>query len=165
MKRELGNNAMNYLKLGAAAWLLLGATAPAIAQPVDLLAKVFVEQRTAAADGSVKIILAPAARVTPGDRVVYQFAYRNTGAQVARDLVIANPVPANLVYTGPAAGSPEPELSIDGSRFGPLGQLSVRTASGATRAATAADVRVVRWRLAPLAGGAAGQVAFRATLK
>ncbi|MEI9849932.1 MAG: hypothetical protein WDN24_02535 [Sphingomonas sp.] len=79
--------------------------------------------------------------------------------------MIANPVPAGLIYSGPAEGSPEPELSVDGTRFGTLSQLSVRTTAG-SRAATPADVRVVRWRLArPVAAGGSGQVSFRAILK
>lgn len=144
---------------------LLAAAAPALAQPVELVTKVMVETRKPATDGTTRIVLAPAARVVPGDRVVYQIGYRNSGNQPATGLVIANPVPAGLIYVGAAQGSPEPELSVDGTRFGTLAQLSVRTPTG-TRPATNADVRVVRWRLAkPVAAGASGQVSFRAILK
>ncbi len=66
--------------------------------------------------------MAAAARVTPGDRIVYQLSYRNSGREPARDLVIANPVPANMAYAGAAEGSAEPELSVDGTRFGSLAQ-------------------------------------------
>jgi uncharacterized repeat protein (TIGR01451 family) len=152
---------MNSLMKAGAFAAFAAAAMPAAAQPVELVTKVLVETRKPAADGTVRIVLAAAARVTPGDRVVYQIAYRNNGAKPASDLVIANPVPAGLVYAGPAQGSPEPELSADGSHFGTLAQLRV-----AGRAATAADVRVVRWRLArPVAPGATGQVSFRAILK
>lgn len=134
---------------------------PAAAQAVQLVTKVLVETRKPAADGTTRIELATAARVTPGDRVVYQIIYRNPGREAARDLVIANPIPAGLVYAGAAHGSTEPELSVDGRDFGTLAQLRV-----GVRTATAADVRVVRWRLAqPVAPGASGQVAFRAVLK
>jgi len=150
---------MKPLKAGAAMALFCIA-APAIAQPVAITTKVMVETRKPAPDGTTRIVLMPAARVTPGDRVVYQISYRNSGAQPARDLVIANPVPAGLVYAGVANGTPAPELSVDGTRFGTLAQLSVRG-----RPATAADVRVVRWRVASLAGGTTGQVSYRATLK
>jgi uncharacterized repeat protein (TIGR01451 family) len=153
------------LKLSGAV-ALLTLSVPAMAQPVEITARAMVEMRKAAPDGTTKITLAPVARVTPGDRVVYQLTYRNTGREPARDLVIANPVPANLVYAGAADGGVEPELSVDGTRFGPLSQLAVHTADGATRPATTADVRVVRWRLAdPIAAGGYGQVSFRAILK
>lgn len=149
----------------ASAVALTAAALPAVAQPVELLTKVLVETRKPAADGTTKIVLAPAARVVPGNRVVYQISYRNTGREPARDLVIANPVPAGLVYSGAAAGSPEPELSVDGKLFGPLARLSVRTATG-MRPATPADIRVVRWRLTnSVAPGASGQVSFRALVK
>lgn len=135
-----------------------------LASPISITAKVLVETRKPAADGTVKIVLAPAARVTPGDRVVYQITVQNSGNQVARDLVVANPVPAGLAYVGGAAGSPEPELSIDGVHFAGLSQLAVRS-GGVSRAALASDIRVVRWRLASVAAGGKAQLSFRATLK
>lgn len=141
------------------------AAVPAVAGPVEIKSTVLAEKRAAAADGTTRVSLVPAARVTPGDRVVFQLEYRNTGQQSASGLVIANPVPAAMQYVSPAEGSPAPELSVDGTTFGPLSSLKVREA-GAVRSAVAADVRVVRWRLAqPVAPGAKGQVAFRAILK
>lgn len=137
----------------------------AVAAPVELNTHVLVEAKKAAADGSVKISLVPAGHAVPGDHVVYQIAYRNNGKQPASNVVITNPVPAQLAYAGPSANSPAPEVSTDGVRFGALSQLSVRGADGRVRAATAADVRVVRWRINPIAPGGSGQVAFRATIK
>jgi uncharacterized repeat protein (TIGR01451 family) len=147
--------------------LLIGlvAAVPAVAGPVEIQANILAEKRASAADGTTRVSLIPAGRVTPGDRVVYQLAYRNNGMQAANALVIANPVPAAMQYVGPADGSPAPELSVDGKTFGPLSVLKVRE-GGAVRPAVAADIRVVRWRLAqPVAPGAKGQVAFRAVLK
>jgi uncharacterized repeat protein (TIGR01451 family) len=153
------------MKIGGAV-ALLAIPATALAQPVEITAHAMVEQRKAAADGTTKITLANAARVTPGDRIVYQLSYRNSGREPARDLVIANPVPANMTYAGAVEGSAEPELSVDGTKFGSLAQLTARAADGRVRPALATDVRVVRWRLAtPVAAGGSGQVAFRAILK
>lgn len=141
------------------------AAVPAVASPVELHSVVLAEQRDAAADGTTRVTIVPAARVTPGDRVVYQIDYRNPGERPANALVIANPVPTAMQYVGPAEGSPEPELSVDGTTFGPLSTLKVRE-GGEVRPAAAADVRVVRWRLAqPVAPGSEGKVAFRAVLK
>ena len=124
------------------------------------------EQRVAAADGSTAVRLVAPTRITPGDHLVYRISYRNGGQQPASGVVIANPVPAHLLYAGPAANSPAADLSVDGRTFGPLATLSVPTAGGGKRPAEAADVRVVRWRLAqPLAPGGEGQVGFRALLK
>ena len=145
--------------------LALVAT-PAIAAPVEVTARAMTEQRQAASDGTTRIALVPVGRITPGDRVVYQLAYRNAGALPARDVVIANPVPRDLVYAGPADGSAAPEVSVDGITFGLLSQLRTRGADGASRPAALADVRVVRWRIGnPVAPGGHGQLAFRAILK
>ncbi|MEG3174609.1 hypothetical protein U1872_00085 [Sphingomonas sp. RB3P16] len=151
--------------------LLVGAVAltaavPAFAAPVEITARVLLEQRQAAADGTTRTVLMPAAKIIPGDRIVYRIEYRNTGSVAASGVVVANPIPAQLQYAGPAEGSPAPEVSTDGSAFGALGQLRVRSADGTLRPAALTDVRVVRWRLgAPVAGGSSGKLAFRAILK
>lgn len=141
--------------------LLAAMPAFAAAPSIALKAQVMVEQRRAATDGTTRIVPVRADRVTPGDAVIYTLTYRNTGDKAAADLVIANPVPANLLYAGASENSPAPEVSADGATFAPLAQLRV-----GGRAATNADVRAVRWRLAgPLPGGAEGTVAYRAILK
>lgn len=151
-----------HIFIGGAVALL---ATPALAASVEITTRVLTEQRSTAADGTTRIALVPAGRITPGDRVVYQLAYRNSGGQIARDVVIANPVPKGLVYAGPANGSAAPEVSVDGTTFGTLAQLRVRGAGGVQRAASLADVRIVRWRLASVAAGSSGQLSFRATLK
>ena len=150
-------------------YVICAALAVALASPafaaVEVVAKVLTEKRIAAADGTTRIALSPADRVTPGDTVVYQLAYHNNGTKPVDDLVLSNPVPRDLEYRAPAGGSPAPDLSVDGATFGQLGTLKVKSATG-TRAATAGDVRVVRWRLPqPVAPGSRGQVSFQAVLK
>jgi uncharacterized repeat protein (TIGR01451 family) len=138
---------------------------PRAAGPLQVATTLQVESRTAARDGTTSVKLVPATRVTPGDRVTVAVSYRNTGPQALGDVVLANPVPPNLSYRAPAAGSPPPELSVDGQRFGQLATLSVRGPNGA-RPATADDVTAVRWRLSrPLPAGGTGQFAFQAVLK
>ena len=146
--------------------LALSVAVPAMAAPIEITAKVLVEKRQAAADGTTRVVLAPVANVVPGERVVYRLEYRNTGKAAASGVVVANPIPKDLNYAGPAEGSPAPEVSTDGSAFGTLAQLRVRGSDGAMRAALQSDVRVVRWRLsAPIPGGGGGKLAFRAVLK
>ena len=139
---------------------LLGAPVAAAA-PLTVTSEVLAERPVAAADGTTRTTLAPAARAVPGDRLTVVVRYRNTGVAPIANLAITNPVPAGLTYRGPAPGGRPPELSTDGVRFGSLGALSV-----AGRPATAADVIQVRWRLAsPVAPGSGGQFAFQAVLK
>ncbi len=149
------------------AMLAMLTVAPAIAAgPLEVTAKVMVEVKQRAADGTTRIALVPAARVVPGDRVVFQLAYRNTGGQPLADIVLDNPVPAAIAYRAPAEGSAAPELSVDGRTYGPLAVLRVALPGGGTRAAASEDVKHVRWRLArPLPAGASGRLAFQAVLK
>lgn len=142
------------------------ALAAALAAPVEVVTKVMAETRTTAADGSTRIALTPAGRVTPGDRVVYQISYRNTGGEPVRDFVVTNPLPTAMQYVAAAGGSAAPEMSLDGTNFAPLATLRVKLAGGASRVAMAGDVRVLRWRIAkPIAPGAQGQVSFTAVLR
>lgn len=149
--------------------LMLATASTALAAPagpVNITTTVLAETRIPAANGTTQIKLVPAKRVVPGDHVVYQIQVTNSGAKPASGVVIANPVPASMQYAGPATNSPAPEVSADGKSFGQLASLRIATADGRARPATAADVRVVRWRLAqPVPAGGAQQVAFRALLK
>lgn len=146
--------------------LLAAAATPALAAPVQLTTRIMKEQRWLAADGAPSVRLVPAARAVPGDRLVYILTYRNGGAAPVADLVLDNPLPPSVAYRAPAAGSPAPEVSVDGARFGPLATLTTRLPQGGSRAAGPDDVRHLRWRVAgPLPAGAQGQVSFNATLK
>lgn len=148
-----------------AAATILAAPAHA-AGPLQVTTRLLVATRVAAADGTTRVVLAAPAKIVPGDRVTVVLGYRNTGNQPIADLVLANPVPRGMRYRAAVAGSPQPEVSIDGRRFGPLAALSTATAAGGTRPATAADVTAVRWRLpAPVAAGAGGELAFEAVLQ
>lgn len=139
---------------------------PAVAAPVTLVTKVLTEKRVAAKDGTTRVDLKATGHAVPGDKLVYQIAYSNTGTQPVKDFVLSNPLPKGVNYVAPADGSSAPELSVDGSTFGSLAALRVKGPDGALRPASSDDVKVVRWRLAqPLAPGAAGQVAFRAVLR
>lgn len=145
----------------------LGSTASAAGtQPLQVASKIFVEARSAAADGTVRTTLVAANRAVPGDRVVFVLAYRNAGTQALDNIVFNNPLPAAIAYRAPAQGSAAPEVSVGGKTYGALAALRVPVAGGGSRAATASDVTHVRWRLSgSLAAGGQGQFAFQAVLK
>jgi uncharacterized repeat protein (TIGR01451 family) len=149
---------------------LLAAAAvvtPAIASqgPLQVVSKIFVEQRALDKAGAVSTSLTPATRAVPGDHVVFVLAYRNTGAQPLSNIVLDNPVPGAIAYRTVGAGTAAPDLSVDGKTYGTLAQLRVPTASGGSRTATPNDVRHVRWRIAAVPAGGQGQLAFKAVLK
>ena len=80
-------------------------------------------------------------------------------------MVITNPMPTGMEYTGPRDGAP-PEVSVDGGRtFGTLAGQTV-TKSGGPAPAAMGDVTTLRWKLAQVvpAGGDA-RVSFGARLK
>lgn len=152
--------------IAVAALALAAPFAAHAAGPLVVTSGVMVESKVRAADGSTRVVLAPAKRVVPGDRVVLTLAYRNTGAVPLSDIAFDNPLPKGLAYRSAASGSPAPEVSVDGRSFGALSTLRVPVAGGGWRAATPNDVTHVRWRLdRPLTAGAKGQFAFQAVLK
>lgn len=140
----------------------LGAASTASAQDMRLEAKA-MQPRTTIEDGKPVTTLVPAGKVTPGDEVHYVLAYTNAGARAAGDVVLVNPVPADLEYVAADNGA---LVSVDGGKvFAPLASLAVTAADGTSRPATGRDVTHVRWNLPPVAAGAKGQVSFQARLK
>lgn len=106
----------------------------------------------------------------PGDEVVYVTTWHNTEPKKAADnIVIRNPVSPQLAYkAGSAEGAGmQIDFSVDGGKqFGALESLTVTAADGGARAATPADVNVIRWRMTkPAAPGAKGSVSFRAIVR
>jgi len=141
-------------------------TVAAIAAADATAAPLHLETRILPASSAAGTPAAPAGRMSPGDPLVVELAYRNTGAAAITGLVLANPIPRGLAYRGGQPDMPVPDLSVDGSRFGPLAVLTVALPGGGTRPATAADVTHVRWRLpAALAAGGSGRLAFRAVVR
>ena len=151
----------------AAAWLSsasLSASAAFAAPGVQLSNTVMRNVEQKGADGRVTQNKVVATSVAPGDQVTYLIAYKNDAAKPAERVVVTNPVPANLEFVSASDGA---EVSVDGGKsYGALTSLTTRSASGAARAAQAADVTHVRWRIAnSIAPGAAGEVSFQAKVK
>jgi uncharacterized repeat protein (TIGR01451 family) len=146
-----------------AALVSIAGIAPAQAKvgSVTLSNSVLVQQKSAAADGTTRVVLAPAKRVVPGDHVVFRISYRNGTGQPVSGMIVSNPVPANLAYRGPAEGSPAPEVSADGTHFGALGTLTL-----GGRPVEFDEVRAVRWLVSgAVPAGGTGQYSYEATVK
>ncbi|MGU3389295.1 hypothetical protein [Sphingomonas sp. M1A8_2b] len=145
----------------------IGTAAVSAAEgPLQVTSSILVESRSAAADGTTRITLVKPTKVMPGDKVIFVLAYRNTGKQPLANVVLANPLPAAISYRSANPGSPAPDVSVDGTTFGALDTLRVRSLDGSARAAGPNDVTSVRWRIAkPIPAGSQGQFAFQAVLK
>lgn len=145
-------------------------SAPGLASSefIKLRTQVFQEREVVAADGLRRVQRVPAENMSSGSEVIYEVGYSNTGPRPAQ-VVITNPLPAELVYqsyTARAVGA-QLEVSVDrGVSFGVLGKLQVAGEDGRPRAAQATDITHVRWKTArPVKPGEAGYVSLRAILR
>lgn len=155
-------------KLGPALCLITGLAAfgSGFAQDgsVEIGNAVYQEVQVEQADGTTSTSLQPVSKVVPGDEVVYEITYRNGGEQIATDVIVSNPVSADLVFVGSSV--PPTAVSVDGgATFGPLAELQVLDAEGNPRAALPSDITTLRWVIATLRPGETGSVSFRATVK
>ena len=152
-------------------WMALAALAAPVAsfaagpEHVSLSSHVFVEHMKPGPSGKPVAVREDPHVVTPGDKLVFELAYRNVGAEAATGFVITDPIPASVAFAG---GESEGAIfSVDGGRtWGPLAALRVAQPNGGSRAATPADVTHVRWAFArPIPAGGAGSVSFRGVVK
>lgn len=136
---------------------------------LELSTDAFREVEVLKKDGRKEVKREPLKKAVPGQEVIYVITYRNTGNKPAENVVINNPVPAELAFRkGSAQGAgTRIEVSVDGGKnYGVLETLSVPGADGRQHPAEAKDVTHVRWTLlAPVRAGADGKVTFRAVLK
>ena len=147
--------------------LALAATAPALAQeqPVELTSHLFVLHRTTAPDGTVTETRDAPDTVLPGDSILVELTYANTGAVPAENVSAVNPIPSGLVFV--STDAPGTDCSVDGGEsWGPLASLTVAGDDGQPRPAIAADVTHLRFHApAAVAPGTAGTFAFRSVVR
>jgi len=144
----------------AAPVMLAASPAP---QSVQLSSTVMAE-KTVSVGGREQVELKTPGSVLPGDRLIFQTNYRNGGGQPAMQVVVTNPVPAAVAWTGEA--TPGAVESVDGGKtYAPFVQLKVKGADGALRPAQPADVTHIRWTLASIAPGASGLVKYRGMVR
>lgn len=137
--------------------------AAAQAEPIQLTSNVMVE-KTAMVDGHQQTVLKAPKPVFPGDHLLFQTNYRNSGAKAADHFVVTNPVPSGVVYIGESTAGAE--MSVDGGKhYGPLSALRVTTPDGKSRAASPEDVTNLRWTLATIAPGTSGTLKYRGMVK
>lgn len=152
------------MKLWIALIALFAPAAALAADDVQLTSKVYVERTKQGADGKPATVEEAPGVVTPGDRLVFRLAYRNTGAAAASGFSVTNPIPPAVSFT---AASDSPLLSVDGGKsWGQLASLKVAQTDGTSRPASAADVTHIRWSFAqPIAAGSGGELSFRGVVK
>jgi uncharacterized repeat protein (TIGR01451 family) len=139
------------------------------AVPLSITTSIEKEVVTTDAAGKRKTTRVAADKIVPGETVIYTYHLKNAGLEPAAPVVIATPIPPNMVYEDKSAttAGAKVHFSIDrGQSFAEPGKLQVVGADGKKRPATAADYTNIRWQLtAPLKADAPKQIAFRALLK
>lgn len=112
--------------------------------------------------------LVPAAKVVPGDEVVWTITAKNVCDKAADNIVIANPVPEQMQYVANSAMGIGADIaySVDGKEFNLPAALVIHDANGIRRTASADDYRAVRWTYkGAFAPGASAFVRYRAIVK
>ena len=147
-----------------AAMLMVGpAFAAAQSNPVTLKGDVKLE-KSVTENGVTSIQLLEPKVVVPGDHLLFTTRYHNDGALAVTNFVVTNPLPSAVVLAPEAAAGTE--VSVDGGKtWGLLAALKVSDGKGGVRAAGAGDVTHVRWTIAQIAPGAAGQVEYHAIVR
>ena len=147
------SNSTTVLRLAILATALGGATT-ALAQTADrgcieLKTVAEVEETYVDANGNSATRLTPAAKVVPGDEVVWTIVANNVCTTPAGDVAITNPVPEHMRYVGNSAFGPGAniEFSLDGAAFASAAALTVAEADGSRRAARADEYSAIRWAL------------------
>lgn len=154
--------------------ILLGAgSARAVAESgsaaVEIKITAETEVKVKTADGREEMKRVPAAKVPPGQTVIYTLNAKNTSEKPADDVVMTDPIPEQMEYVADSvvADGARVTFSVDGGKtFAAKESLKVRGEDGAMRAALPADFTHIRWQLEkPLAPGEARAVSFRARVE
>ena len=151
-------------------FLFVGSVAIANAQAnghLNVTTTVQKEEVTIDAAGKRSTKLVDAAKVVPGDEVIYTVTFSNIGDEPAENVVITNPLPEQLTYVDGSAFGPGAEIvfSVDGGKtFAKPVDLMV-SKDGVQRPATAQDFTHIRWVMAnDIPAGSQGMSRFRARL-
>lgn len=117
-------------------------------------------------DGSTETEYIPAEAVEHGEELAYVVSFRNEGAEPASGVVVAVPVPEDMVYVEDSviADDASVDFSVDGGKsFAPREGLLVEDGE-TTRRAYAAEITHVRWTFDRVVPGEEGMLAFHAVL-
>lgn len=152
-----------------AASLLTAGAGMAQEAPLQVATVAQVEQVVTDASGNKSTRLVDAARVVPGQEVVYTITIRNRGSQPAEDVSVKNPIPPELAYLADSAGAPGAliEFSVDGGKsFDTPPQLLVNDEAGKPRAARPDEYTHVRFTLkSAVAPGQVAMARYRAVVR
>jgi uncharacterized repeat protein (TIGR01451 family) len=136
---------------------------------VELKAMAEMEVEVVNDDGQKEAQRIPAAKVVPGDVVIYTIYYTNNGAEAAENFVITNPVPEHMVYLATSAEGENTEISFSvdgGNSYDIPGNLTITNSEGEQSEAEVSDYTHIRWAMnEPITPEKTGYVYFKAQLE
>jgi len=134
---------------------------------LEIKATAEVEVMVKGPDGKEELKRMPAAKVTPGSTVVYTLSAHNVSGKPAADVVVTDPIPAEVEYVDDTSEGARVTFSVDGGKtWGAKSALKVKTEDGSMRAALPGDFTHIRWEFQkPLAPGESRAVSFRAKVE
>ena len=145
----------------------ISSLAAAQEQYLDVTTTVQKQEVVTTADGEQSVRLVSAETVVPGETVVYTITFRNISDESAENVVITNPLAAELTYVDGSATSngADVQFSIDGgATFATRSDLVIDVEGGA-RAPEVKEFTHIRWVMQEeLAAGAQNLVRFAAVL-
>jgi uncharacterized repeat protein (TIGR01451 family) len=146
-----------------------GAAPAEHAGVIELTAVVEVEMTVLNEKGEYEIVRTRAAKVVPGEEVIYTIFCDNVGDEPAENVSITNPVPEHMLYTDDSAHGAGTTIafSIDGGRtYDAPERLTVIDSEGRKTEATASDYTHIRWTIEnPVTPDERTFVSFRAQLE
>lgn len=165
------SNSTTVLRLAMLA-AALGGAGTALAQTaergcIELKTAAQVQETYVDERGNEATRLVPAAKVVPGDEVIWTIVANNVCTTPAGDVAITNPVPQHMRYVVSSAFGPGAQIvfSLDGSTFAAPDALVVAEADGSRRPARADEYSAIRWVLPrPMGPSESMTVRYRATV-
>jgi uncharacterized repeat protein (TIGR01451 family) len=149
--------------------LIAQAASAADAPPIVLTSIAEREVVSTDADGNQVTTMERVTSAVPSDVIVYTITYANNGTDAADNVVITDPIPAEMAYVGGSAFGAGADLvgSADGGlSWGPLNGLTFTGADGQTRPARPDEITHLRWTLRnPVPPGGRGFVRFKAAVR
>lgn len=151
--------------------LLLGT--PALAAPQIAIDSRIEQKQVLVVDGKEQVRYLPTEATTPGSVLRFTLIYRNSGDEIARDVVLDNPVPKGTSYlNGSATTGSEvtTEFSIDGGKSYKKPafltyEITLPNGNRESRVASPEEYTHIRWQLKAVPAGGSGQVSFEALVK
>lgn len=155
------------MALVALAALLFAPQAWAQKKHVELAAKVEREIEVVDANGAKTIKREHAEKVMPGETVVYTITASNVGDEPATNVVITDPIPEHMNYTGSITGEgTRITFSVDGGKTYDVASALLVPEGESERPAKPEEYTHIRWTFNDaLEPGSTHSVEFRARLQ